>query len=69
MAPTEFTVCTTAFEVDRLYENIPIGKPVANTKIYIVDNNNNLQPPGVPGELCIERKRNSEGISGEDGKN
>ncbi len=51
--PTEYTVYTTCFEVDKFYENIPIGKSVGNTKIYILDKNNKLQPPGLPGELCI----------------
>lgn len=51
--PTENTVVTTSFVVDRNYDNIPIGKPIDNTKIYIMDKNNNLQPIGVPGELCI----------------
>ena len=34
-------------------QEIFIGKPSNNTQIYIVDQNNNLQPIGVPGELCI----------------
>jgi amino acid adenylation domain-containing protein/thioester reductase-like protein len=51
--PTEYTVYTTCFEVDRFYDNIPIGKPVWNTKIFIVDKYNRLQPVGVAGELCI----------------
>lgn len=51
--PTEYTVVTSAFEVDRLYDNIPIGKPVANTRIYILDDKNRLQPVGLPGELCV----------------
>jgi amino acid adenylation domain-containing protein len=32
---------------------ITIGKPLANTRIYITDENYNLQPAGVSGELCI----------------
>jgi amino acid adenylation domain-containing protein len=51
--PTENTVVTTSFVVDKSYRNIPIGKPVANTRVYILDSNENLLPAGVPGELCI----------------
>ncbi|WP_442603414.1 amino acid adenylation domain-containing protein [Paenibacillus sp. KN14-4R] len=51
--PTEYTVVSTSFKIDQEYENIPIGKPINNTKIYIVDKNNNLQPIGVPGEICL----------------
>ncbi|MFA6539322.1 MAG: amino acid adenylation domain-containing protein [Negativicutes bacterium] len=51
--PTEFTISATAFKVDGLYQNIPIGKPLANSACYIVDRWGNLQPDGVPGELCL----------------
>ncbi|WP_051569069.1 non-ribosomal peptide synthase/polyketide synthase [Alkaliphilus transvaalensis] len=51
--PTENTVVTTNFLVDRQYDNIPIGKPIGNNKVYILDQHNNLQPIGVVGELCI----------------
>ncbi|MEI6286441.1 MAG: amino acid adenylation domain-containing protein [Bacillota bacterium] len=51
--PTEYTVSATAFTVDKYYENIPIGKPLANTELYVVDKYNNLVPIGIPGELCI----------------
>lgn len=33
--------------------DIQIGKPIANTQIYILDKFNNLMPIGVTGELCI----------------
>ena len=32
---------------------IPIGKPVANTRIYLLDRHKGLQLPFLPGELCI----------------
>jgi fengycin family lipopeptide synthetase D len=34
-------------------ENIPLGKPIPNYKIYILDSNLNLVPIGVTGELYI----------------
>ena len=54
--PTESTVFASYHFVDKIdfdAVTIPIGKPLSNTKIYIVDKNNNLQPFGAPGELCI----------------
>ncbi len=54
--PTETTVYASYYhinEVNEERETIPIGKPIANTRIYILDRDNNLQPIGAPGELCI----------------
>ncbi len=51
--PTEYTVCTSDFPVDRQYDNFPIGKPIWNTAVYVMDNNGRRQPVGEPGELCI----------------
>ncbi len=51
--PTENTVVSTSFVTSRAYANIPIGRPIYNTKIYIVDTNNNIQPIGAEGEICI----------------
>jgi amino acid adenylation domain-containing protein len=34
-------------------KNIPIGKPIDNISLYIVDREFHLQPLGIPGELCI----------------
>jgi amino acid adenylation domain-containing protein len=50
--PTETTVWSTLKEVTGDMD-LNIGKPIANTRIYIVDKHNRLQPVGVPGELCI----------------
>ncbi|URZ18501.1 non-ribosomal peptide synthetase [Clostridium felsineum] len=53
--PTENTVISTAYEVkENLAEGeVPIGKPISNSTAYIMDDNDNLLPVGVPGELCV----------------
>ncbi len=52
--PTEGTTFTTYHKIERDYNsNIPIGKPVSNTRVYIFNQSGQLQPIGVPGELCI----------------
>ncbi|MEM0578415.1 amino acid adenylation domain-containing protein [Flavobacterium polysaccharolyticum] len=55
--PTETSVCGTIFKMPEgntlAYRNIPIGKPISNAKIYILDKYNNLVPTGVVGEICI----------------
>lgn len=51
--PTECTIYSTAMPVDRLYNRIPIGKPLSNYKCYVVDKNLRRLPPLVPGELLI----------------
>ncbi len=54
--PTENTVCTTMFLVEQPIEgkNVPIGKPIQNVKTYILDENLNPLPIGIPGELYID---------------
>jgi amino acid adenylation domain-containing protein/non-ribosomal peptide synthase protein (TIGR01720 family) len=51
--PTEctvFTACCTLTEA-LIAGTMPIGRPVPNTKLYILDRFGNLVPPGCPGEL------------------
>ncbi|NIM18279.1 MAG: amino acid adenylation domain-containing protein, partial [Candidatus Aminicenantes bacterium] len=53
--PTEAAIYASKYSLDQ-WENsgfIPIGKPLPNYKIYILDKDGHLQPIGVPGELCI----------------
>ncbi|MDB5799952.1 MAG: Non-ribosomal peptide synthase [Rhodocyclales bacterium] len=52
--PTEATVCATWMLVDPSVENtIPIGKPLANVNLYILDEYLKPTPIGVAGELHI----------------
>ncbi|MEK6676137.1 MAG: MupA/Atu3671 family FMN-dependent luciferase-like monooxygenase [Planctomycetota bacterium] len=51
--PTETTVWSTTHRLNGELETIPIGRPIANTRLYILDSNRRPVPPGVPGELSI----------------
>ena len=52
--PTEAAIDVTAYDCSQLqYPFVPIGAPIDNTQIYILDRYNNPQPVGVPGELHI----------------
>ncbi|MCX6580368.1 MAG: amino acid adenylation domain-containing protein [Candidatus Aminicenantes bacterium] len=50
--PTETTVWSSLKDLTQ-EDRITVGNPIANTQVYIVDKNNNLQPFGVYGELLI----------------
>jgi amino acid adenylation domain-containing protein len=51
--PTETTVWSTCARITDAANGISIGRPIANTTVYVLDAQNNLCPIGVPGELCI----------------
>lgn len=53
--PTETTVWSTAARMDReaAEETVSIGRPIANTRVYVMDDHGRLAPEGVPGELWI----------------
>lgn len=52
--PTETTVCATMLECSSDYpQGPPIGRPIANTQIYILDEFGNPTPLGVAGELHV----------------
>ncbi|MGG0777087.1 surfactin non-ribosomal peptide synthetase SrfAA, partial [Bacillus rugosus] len=54
--PSESTVFATYHPVDELEEHtlsVPIGKPVSNTEVYILDRAGHVQPAGIAGELCV----------------
>ncbi|TQV77358.1 amino acid adenylation domain-containing protein [Aliikangiella marina] len=53
--PTEAAVDVSAFECkfETISKSIPIGKPIQNIKLYILDSDLNMLPPGAVGELFI----------------
>lgn len=51
--PTECTVITTSFLVDKYYDSIPIGMGVNNAHLYVVDKECRMLPVGAVGELCV----------------
>ena len=53
--PTEATVWSSVYQVPASLESstIPIGKPIPNTQIYLLNNLQQLVPIGVPGEIFI----------------
>jgi surfactin family lipopeptide synthetase A len=51
--PTETTVWSTGHKLTPLDVQVPIGHPIANTQVYILDAHLELVPPGAVGELYI----------------
>ncbi len=51
--PTEATVWSSTYDLEGEKGTVSIGHPIANTQIYIVDENLQQLPVGVPGELII----------------
>ncbi|MCG3462320.1 amino acid adenylation domain-containing protein [Xenorhabdus bovienii] len=56
--PTEITVTATALMIDdkhtpSITDNVPIGRPLSNTRIYILDTLGQPVPVGVSGEIHI----------------
>lgn len=52
--PTETTIWSTALELDHIGSAPPpIGRPILNTQVYVLDEDRHLLPTGVVGELYI----------------
>ncbi|MGH3702662.1 MAG: amino acid adenylation domain-containing protein, partial [Pseudonocardiaceae bacterium] len=52
--PTEATVYTTAWYCDTTVSTAPpIGRPITNTRVYVLDTGLHLVPVGVVGELYV----------------
>ncbi|NIM81466.1 MAG: AMP-binding protein, partial [Candidatus Aminicenantes bacterium] len=62
--PTETTVYATYYFIDTIADNavtIPIGKPISNTGVYLLDKNLKPVPIGVSGEVYISGKGTARG--------
>lgn len=55
--PTEATICSISKMYNSILDNkifnVPIGKPMDNCEIYLLNNTLTLQPAGYIGEICI----------------
>ncbi|QJC51345.1 amino acid adenylation domain-containing protein [Paenibacillus albicereus] len=54
--PTEATVDVSFYNCSRegrRGKSVPIGRPIDRTALYVLSDGLRMQPPGVPGELCI----------------
>ena len=51
--PTETTIWSTIKHITSAEDSITIGRPIANTFVYVLDSHREPVPVGVPGELYI----------------
>ncbi|MCY9517578.1 non-ribosomal peptide synthetase [Paenibacillus apiarius] len=51
--PTETTIWSTCYELPPNITELSVGKPIANTQIYLLNDNLKLVPKGVTGEIFI----------------
>ena len=59
--PTECTIFTTTFAVHEQLTDIPIGKPLDNMRLYVVDPQGHRLPVGAAGELWVSGPQVSRG--------
>jgi amino acid adenylation domain-containing protein len=59
--PTECTIFTTTYLVNQKMKEIPIGKPLDNMRLYVVDPQGHRLPVGAAGELWISGPQVSRG--------
>lgn len=54
--PTEATICSTSYRYNSHVpagKTVPIGRPLSNTEIHLLDKDGHPVPVGVPGEIYI----------------
>ena len=59
--PTECTIFTTTYLVREYEQHIPIGKPLDNLQLFIMDTNGQRLPLGATGELWVSGPQVSRG--------
>jgi len=59
--PTECTIFTTTYHMKEFEQNAPIGKPLDNLQLFIVDKDMNRLPLGAVGELLVSGPQVSRG--------
>ncbi|WP_125516084.1 non-ribosomal peptide synthetase [Streptomyces sp. WAC 01529] len=65
--PTETTIWSTAARIDAVDGAPVIGRPIANTQVYVLDGGLSTVPPGVPGDLYIAGEGLARGYFGRPG--
>lgn len=50
---TTFTCCYPVIDPAAMNGSVPIGRPISNTHVYVLDRNLNPAPVGIPGELYV----------------
>ena len=59
--PTECTIFTTTYPIHEQEKNIPIGKPLDNFRLFIVDKDLHRLPVGATGEMLVSGPQVSRG--------
>ncbi|WP_069162716.1 non-ribosomal peptide synthetase [Nocardia altamirensis] len=66
--PTETTACVTDYDAEAGIEGaVPIGRPVTNTRVFVLDSWLRPVPIGVPGELYVAGTQLARGYQGRAG--
>ncbi|OXM62111.1 non-ribosomal peptide synthetase [Amycolatopsis vastitatis] len=65
--PTEYTVDAVSCRVGETTRPV-LGRPLANTRAYVLDQDLRPVPPGVPGELCLAGAQLARGYLGRPGR-